>query len=301
MVETGTPGISSLPRNQPEMTNTHAPFVRQEGINWTSVIAFSFFHAGAIAALFFFSWPAFFTALALYWISLSFGIGMGYHRLLTHRSYKVPKAVEYFFTVCGSLALEGGPISWVATHRVHHQFSDKEGDPHTPRDGKWWSHLLWMLNGEASNSNTEDCARYAPDLMKDRFHVWLSKYHYVPLMATGVLLLAFGGLPFLFWGLFVRVTLGYHATWMVNSLTHFWGTRRFATRDDSRNNALVAIVTFGEGWHNNHHAHPTSARHGLAWWEIDITWISIWVLRQIGIAKAVRVAPLPLEAAPKLQ
>jgi fatty-acid desaturase len=275
------------------MNNLNAPFARQEGTNWTSVIAFSFFHLGAVAALFFFSWPAFFTALAIYWVSLSFGIGMGYHRLLTHRSYKVPKALEYFLSVCGSLALEGGPISWVATHRVHHQFSDKAGDPHTPRDGKWWSHLIWMLNGEASNSNTADCARYAPDLMKDRFHVWLSRYHYLPLVISAVLLLAFGGLPFLFWGVFVRVTLGYHATWMVNSLTHFWGTRRFATRDDSRNNAFVALVTFGEGWHNNHHAHPTSARHGLAWWEIDITWISIWMLRKLGIAKSVQVAPLP--------
>jgi fatty-acid desaturase len=275
------------------MNNLNAPFVRRDGINWTSIIAFSFFHLGAVAALFFFSWPAFFTALAIYWVSLSFGIGMGYHRLLTHRSYKVPKALEYFLAVCGSLALEGGPISWVATHRVHHQFSDKEGDPHTPRDGKWWSHLIWMLTGEASNSNTADCARYAPDLMKDRFHVWLSRWHYIPLVITALLLLAFGGLPFLFWGLFVRVTLGYHATWMVNSLTHFWGTRRFTTRDDSRNNALVAFVTFGEGWHNNHHAYTTSARHGLAWWELDITWISIWLLRRLGIAKSVQVAPLP--------
>jgi len=275
------------------MDISHRPFGRKDGINWISVVAFSVFHIGAIAAMFFFTWPAFFTFLALYWISLSFGIGMGYHRLLTHRSYKVPKAIEYFLAVCGSLALEGGPISWVATHRVHHQFSDKEGDPHTPRDGKWWSHIVWMMTGEASNSNPEDCARYAPDLCKDRFHVWLSKYHYVPLAITGILLLALGGWPVLFWGLFVRVTLGYHATWMVNSLTHFQGSRRFATRDDSRNNGFVAIVTFGEGWHNNHHAHPTSARHGLAWWELDITWISIWMLRRMGLAKAVQVAALP--------
>jgi stearoyl-CoA desaturase (delta-9 desaturase) len=271
----------------------HRPFVRKEGVNWRSVIAFSIFHAGAVAALLFFTWPAFFAFLAFYWISLSFGIGMGYHRLLTHRSYKVPKAVEYFLAVCGSLALEGGPIAWVATHRVHHQFSDKEGDPHTPRDGKWWSHIVWMLTGEASNSSAEDCARYAPDLCRDRFHVALSKYHYVPLVLSGILLLALGGLPFLLWGMFMRVTLGYHATWMVNSLTHFQGSRRFATRDDSRNHGLVAFLTFGEGWHNNHHAHPTSARHGLAWWELDITWISIWTLRQMGIARGVRVASLP--------
>ena len=117
------------------------------------------------------------------------------------------------------------------------------------------------------------CARYAPDLAKDRFLMWLSKYHWVPLAVVGVLLFAFGGLPFLFWGIFFRVTLGLHATWLVNSATHMWGRKRFATRDDSKNNWWVALVTFGEGWHNNHHAHPTSARHGLAWYELDITWM----------------------------
>jgi stearoyl-CoA desaturase (delta-9 desaturase) len=274
------------------MDSIAAPIVKRDGVNWTSVIVFAFFHCGAVAALFFFTWAALFAALALYWISLSFGIGMGYHRLLTHRSYKVPKVVEYSLAICGTLALEGGPIPWVAIHRIHHQHSDHDGDPHTPRDGKWWSHIVWMLMGKASNSNIEDCAHYAPDLMKDSFHLWLSKYHYVPLAITGILLFAFGGLPFLFWGLFVRVTLAYHATWLVNSATHFWGTRRFITHDDSRNNALVALVTFGEGWHNNHHAHPTSARHGLAWYEIDITWLTIWLLRQAGIAKSVRIAKL---------
>jgi fatty-acid desaturase len=277
------------------MTTQPAPFLNREGINWTSVIAFSVFHAGAAVALFFFTWPAFFMALALYWISLSFGIGMGYHRLLTHRSYEVPKLVEYFLSICGTLALEGGPISWVATHRVHHRFADKEGDPHSPREGKWWAHLIWMLVGDATHCNVEEAARYAPDLVKSPFHVWLTRFHWVPLAILSILLLTFGGLPFLFWGLFVRVTVAHHATWMVNSLTHFWGGRRFATRDDSRNNSLVAFMSFGEGWHNNHHAHPTSARHGLAWYEVDITWITIWALRQVGIAKRVQVASLPAE------
>ena len=161
---------------------------------------------------------------------------------------------------------------WVATHRIHHQFSDKDGDPHTPRDGKWWSHIVWMLVGDATHCNVDECSRYAPDICKDRFLVWLSKYHYVPLAILSILLLAFGGLPFLLWGVFFRVTMGLHATWMVNSLTHFWGSRRFATRDGSRNNWFVALLSFGEGWHNNHHAHPTSARHGLAWYEIDMSW-----------------------------
>jgi fatty-acid desaturase len=268
-------------------------FVKRDGINWTSVIAFSVFHLGAVAALFFFSWPAFFTALALYWISLSFGIGMGYHRLLTHRSYKPPKWVEYILATCGTLALEGGPIFWVATHRVHHQFADKHGDPHTPNDGKWWSHVIWMLVGNASHCELDECARYAPDLVKDRFHVLLSKYHYVPLIVLGILLAAIGGWPFLLWGVFFRVSVGLHATWLVNSATHLWGKRRFPTRDGSRNNWWVALVTFGEGWHNNHHAHPTSARHGLAWYELDITWMSIRVLQAAGLAKSVQEATLP--------
>ena len=268
------------------------PLVKRDGVNWVTVIAFTVFHVGAIVALFFFNWPAFITSLALYWISLSLGVGMGYHRLLTHRSYEPPKWIEYFLAICGTLALEGGPMFWIATHRIHHQFSDKDGDPHTPRDGKWWSHIVWMLVGDVTHCSVEQCARYAPDICKDRFLVWLSKYHYLPLAVLGVLLLAFGGLPFLLWGLFFRVTMGLHATWMVNSLTHFWGSRRFATRDGSRNNWLVALLSFGEGWHNNHHAHPTSARHGLAWYEIDMSWMAIRFLQMIGLAKSVRSASL---------
>lgn len=268
------------------------PFLDRNGVNWISVIAFAAFHLGAIAALFFFRWPAVLTALALYWISLSFGIGMGYHRLLTHRSYKTHKWIEYCLAVCGTLALEGGPIAWVATHRIHHQFSDKPGDPHTPREGKWWSHIVWMMVGDATHNQTEQFLRYATDLGHDRFLVWLSKYNYVPVLTLGILLLAFGGLPFLLWGVFFRVTLGWHATWLVNSLTHFWGARRFQTRDDSRNNWFVALLTFGEGWHNNHHAHPTSARHGLAWYELDMSWMLIRLLQSLGLAKAVHEARL---------
>jgi len=275
------------------LTGNAEPFLNREGINWTSAIAFTIFHIGAVAAFFFFSWQAFFVALGLYWMVLSLGIGMGYHRLLTHRSFRVPRAVEYFFTLCGTMALEGGPISWVATHRIHHRFSDKFGDPHTPRDGKWWAHLIWMLVGESTHCGSEECARYAPDLMKDKFHVWITRFHYVPLLLLAVALYAWGGLPFVLWGIFLRVTLGLHATWLINSATHLWGGRRFETRDDSRNNTVVALVTFGEGWHNNHHAHPTSARHGLAWYELDITWIGIWALRTLGIAKAVHVAAIP--------
>jgi fatty-acid desaturase len=267
--------------------------IPRKGINWTSLGAFTVFHIGAIAAIFFFRWPALLIAVALYWIALSLGIGMGYHRLLTHRSYKTPKWIEYLLTVCGTLALEGGPVFWVTAHRIHHRFSDTSGDPHTPQEGKWWAHIIWMLVGNASHHNLAVSTRYAPDLARDPFHVWISKYHFVPLIITGILLLALGGVPFLLWGVFVRVTVGWHATWLVNSATHLWGRRRFATRDHSRNNAWVALITFGEGWHNNHHAHPSSARHGLAWYEIDPTWITILLLRAFGLAKSVQEAKLP--------
>jgi stearoyl-CoA desaturase (Delta-9 desaturase) len=259
------------------------------GINWIAVIPFTIVHAGAVAALFYFSWPAVFAAVILYWVALSLGIGMGYHRLLTHRSYKVPKGVEYFLAVCGTLALEGGPLFWVTTHRLHHHFSDRAGDPHTPRDGKWWSHIIWMLVGNATKCSPEECRRYSPDLLKDPFIVWLSKNNAVPLLVLSGLLLIFGGLPFFLWAVCFRITANLHATWMVNSLTHFWGSRRFETRDDSRNNWFVALLSFGEGWHNNHHAHPTSARHGLAWYEVDMSWLMIRFLQMIGVADRVQV------------
>jgi stearoyl-CoA desaturase (delta-9 desaturase) len=289
---------SARPRLGKHTSETATQFVSRDGVNWASVISFAVLHAGAIGALFFFSWPAFLTAVALYWVSLSLGIGMGYHRLLTHRAYRVPKPIEYFLAVCGSLALQGGPLYWVATHRVHHRYSDKPGDPHTPQDGKWWAHLVWMLVGEGSHSKVAECARYAPDLCRDRFHVLLSNYHYVPLTVTAIALMAWGGLPFLLWGVFFRVTMGLHVTWMVNSVTHFWGSRRFATQDDSRNNMLVALLSFGEGWHNNHHAHPVSARHGLAWYELDMSWMLIRLLEIVGLARSVRVAGLTQPPAP---
>ncbi|HUS05727.1 MAG TPA: fatty acid desaturase [Bryobacteraceae bacterium] len=259
-------------------------------INWLTAAFMGLFHIGAVAAFFFVTWQAVVVAALLYWLAIGGGIGMGYHRLHTHRSYKVPRWLEYFLAVCGTLTLEGGPIFWVATHRIHHQKSDQDGDPHSPRDGGFWAHVGWIIFGEGNHNKTAVMARYVPDLARDPFYVWLNTYHYVPLVILGLILLAAGGLPMMLWGVFVRVVVGLHATWLVNSATHMWGSRRFATRDDSRNSWWVAILTFGEGWHNNHHAHPTSARHGLAWYEIDLTWMQINLLQKLGIAKSVKVA-----------
>jgi fatty-acid desaturase len=218
---------------------------------------------------------------------------MGYHRLHTHRGYKCPVWLEYFFAVCGSLSLEGGPIFWVAVHRIHHQKSDQPGDPHSPRHGGFfWSHMGWIIFGEGNHNNTKLMSKYAPDLAKHRFYVELNNWHWVPMVVLGVILLAIGGLPLMLWGVCVRVVFGLHATWLVNSATHMWGGRRFATRDDSRNNWWVALMTFGEGWHNNHHAHPTSIRHGLAWYEIDHSWILVNILKRMGLVSDLKVAKL---------
>jgi fatty-acid desaturase len=267
------------------MNITSPPHSRQ--INWPVAIVMILLHIGAAAALLVCSWKVLVVAVVLYWITTGLGISLGYHRLHTHRSYKVSVPLEYFLAVCGSLTFEGGPISWVATHRLHHQKSDHAGDPHSPREGAWWSHIIWLLVGAGNHNNTALMSKYAPDLAKHRFYRWLNTYHYIPNVALGVLLFAAGGLPWVLWGLCFRVVFGLHATWLVNSATHMWGSRRFATHDDSRNNWWVALITFGEGWHNNHHAYPTSARHGLAWYEFDISWIQIRFLKLIGLAKSV--------------
>jgi fatty-acid desaturase len=266
--------------------------IPRTGVNWGTSIFMALFHVAAIAALFMFSWKVFAVTVVLYWMATGLGISLGYHRLHTHRSYVVPRPLEYFFAVCGTLTLEGGPISWVATHRVHHQNSDRPGDPHSPRDGGWWAHMGWLLSGETMHNNTRVMSKYAPDLAKDRFYIWLNNYHWVPMAVLAVILYVFGGAQYVLWGIFMRVVFGLHATWLVNSATHMWGKRRFNTKDDSRNTWWVALITFGEGWHNNHHAHPTSARHGLAWYEFDPSWLTLKVLRYFGIARAVRVAKI---------
>jgi fatty-acid desaturase len=252
-------------------------------IVWVTAFVMVAFHVGALAALFFFSWKAFLLAMVLWWAAGGLGVGVGYHRLLTHRGYKTPKWMEYFLTVCGTLALEGGPIFWVATHRQHHQNTDKEGDPHSPREGGFWAHVGWLLTGQTMHNDSGNLLPYVPDLRKDRFHVWISRWHWVPITALGVVLLIAGGWKFLSWGIFFRTVLGLHSTWLVNSATHMWGSRRFPTGDTSRNSFWVALLTFGEGWHNNHHAHPQSSRHGFAWYELDLNWYVIAALRIFGL------------------
>jgi len=269
-------------------------------INWPTAIVISLFHVGAVAALFFFTWRALLVAVFLTWVAGGLGISMGYHRLHTHRSYRVPLAMEYFLALCGALALEGGPIFWVGTHRIHHQKPDQPGDPHSPRDGGWWAHVGWILFGDPEQGSTATMSQYAPDLAKHRFYLWLNDYHWLPTLVLGVALYSMGGLSLMLWGVCLRVVVGHHGTWLVNSGSHMWGSRRFQTRDDSRNNWWIALISFGEGWHNNHHAHPSSARHGLAWYEFDVSWLQIRLLQLSGIAKSVRVAQINAREASEL-
>ncbi len=273
----------------------------REPISAVTTFFMAAFHVGAIAALFFFSWKALFLAAFLWWVSGSLGIGMGYHRLLTHRGYKTYKPIEYFLTFCATLALEGGPMFWVATHRVHHQNTDVDGDPHSPRDGGFWSHMGWIMTGRTLHNHASALNPYVPDLRKDKFHVFISRWHWVPITVLGIVILAVGGIQYVLWGIFLRTVVGLHATWLVNSATHMWGRQRFLTGDTSKNSFWVAMLTFGEGWHNNHHAQPQSAKHGFAWYEFDMNWMGIATLRALGLAwdvKMPKLEPKPSVAEP---
>jgi stearoyl-CoA desaturase (delta-9 desaturase) len=269
---------------------------RTDKYNWSTIFFIAAFHLVAIAAFFTFSWQNLIVTLVLWVISASFGIGLGYHRLLTHRGFTTSKLFERFLAVCGTLSLQSGPITWVTTHRLHHAFTDTDSDPHSPRKGIWWSHMGWIMKGTAQMQPEVVMQRYSPDLMKDRFLRFLDKYYYFTTIILAAGLFAFGGISMVIWAVFLRIAVSWHFTWMVNSATHLWGTRRFATRDDSRNNRIVVAVTFGEGWHNNHHAHPRSARHGLTWREPDINWMLICLLERLGLVDNVYAYDLKAEA-----
>lgn len=258
-----------------------------DSLNLTTLFFVVVFHILAVGAFFTFSWQNLAAFLILWWVSGSLGIGLGYHRLLTHRGFKVPKWLEYTLSLFGTLALQSGPLSWVSTHRIHHAFTDQENDPHSPRHGTYWAHIGWIFRGTSQNQTEETMRRYCPDMIDDKVHRVLNRFYWVPTVLVGVGLYAIGGFGMMLWGIFLRTVMGWHFTWLVNSATHLWGSRRFETRDDSRNNGLVAALSWGEGWHNNHHAHPRSAKHGLTWYEIDINWMQLRVLEMVGLAKDV--------------
>jgi stearoyl-CoA desaturase (delta-9 desaturase) len=229
--------------------------------------------------------------LLLNWVAGSLGIGITYHRMLTHRGYRVPRLLEYFGTVCGMLASQGGAITWVAMHRLHHAQSDRPGkDLHTPKDGFLWSHFGWIIC-EMSMGRREMEARYAPELLADPVHRVLNRLSVVPNILVGLALYAWGGWPLVYWGVFLRIVVTLHATWFVNSAAHTWGYRTYETPEGSTNLWWVGLVAWGEGWHNNHHAFQRSARHGLEWWEFDANWVVIRALAALGIARDLQLLP----------
>jgi len=275
------------------MTTTTTADAGTIRINWPALIWIGGLHLGALLAFVpaFFSWSGLAVCLFLHWLTGGIGICMVYHRLLTHRSFAVrPKWLEYILTAIGCCASEGGAIHWVADHRRHHAHSDDELDVHSPKHGFCWAHMFWWASPDFAAEHTDAYhARWAPDLMKDPVHRWLDRYHYAFMILLAAGLFAVGGVSWLVWGVCVRTILVLHTTWLVNSATHIWGYRSHETRDHSTNLWWVALLTYGEGWHNNHHAFQTSARHGLRWWEIDMTYWAIRALTLVGIAHSVKL------------
>jgi sn-1 stearoyl-lipid 9-desaturase len=243
-------------------------------------------HVAALAAFWpgFFHWSSLLVMAVLIYVTGGIGIALGFHRTLTHRSMRLWKPLEYAATVCGCLALQGSPIEWVATHRAHHAHTDREGDPHDANAGFRWSHFLWMVMPNPNVLTPEQKHRYAADLYADPFYRFLDKSHLFLTLALAAVLFAFGGVSWVIWGVFVRLALVYQFTWLVNSAAHKIGYRSFRTDDRSTNCWWVALLGWGEGWHNNHHAFPFSARHGLRWYELDVTWLTVKALAFFRLA-----------------
>ena len=257
-------------------------------------------HGLALVALLpqFWSWQAIVTFLVLYWVTACLGVTVGYHRLLSHRSFRVPHWLERFFATCGALSCQQGPLDWVGLHRHHHKFSDTDVDHHTSLKGLWWSHMGWMFEDIPA---MQAVPRLTGDLAKDPYYRWLNNnFLLLQVPLAGLLfwigtVTGAGGWALVLWGIPLRLMLVYHCTWLVNSVTHYWGDAPHNSGDSSRNNAWVAALTFGEGWHNNHHAFPHSARHGFGH-QIDLTWMHIQLMHALGLATQVR---LPAAANPQ--
>jgi stearoyl-CoA desaturase (Delta-9 desaturase) len=253
-----------------------------------AVLPFLALHAAALAVLVWGPW----TATAFAWLAASyylrmFGISAGYHRYFSHRSYRLGRVAQFLMAMLAQASAQKGVLWWAAHHRTHHRRSDQEDDIHSPKQhGFWWSHAGWVI------SNQHDA--YEPGSVKDfsRFPelVWINRFHWIPTVLFAAALTMLGGWTAFLWGYVLGTVVLYHGTFSINSIAHTWGFRRFATSDDSRNNPLLALLTLGEGWHNNHHFFPSSCRQGYRWWELDVTYYVLKFLSALGIASEVRSA-----------
>ena len=255
------------------------------GRNWTSILWLSAMHLGAASALFYTSRANIISACILYFVTGCLGITMTYHRLLAHRTFALPKALEHFFVTCGALAMQGGPIKWSAQHRMHHASPDTEADPHNSHRGFLHSHLTWMFTYRPQFDSRPKILRFTRDIHCDGYYRWLDTGlgQFLPQIILACVLAWIGGFDMVLWGICLRMVLVYHGTWCVNSATHFFGYRNYPTADRSRNTWWVALITFGEGWHNNHHAYQGVAEAGHKWWELDVTMMIISMLNRLGL------------------
>jgi stearoyl-CoA desaturase (delta-9 desaturase) len=245
---------------------------------------FGLLHLAALAALVQpFSWSLVAWLVASYVLRM-FGVTAGYHRYFSHRSFKLSRHAQFALAVLAQTSGQKGVLWWAAQHRDHHRHADRPNDVHSPREGFWWAHVGWILSNRDETYEARRVADFArfPELR------WLDRHHWVPTVGFGLAVYVVGGWPAFVWGYVLATILLYHATFAINSVAHIWGTREFATADDSRNNWWLAIFTLGEGWHNNHHYCMSSCRQGLHWWQLDATYLGLRLLAALGIARDLR-------------
>ena len=267
--------------------------MRKGRVHWVTSLPFFAIHLAAVGVVFFpFHWWYVGVAVGLYYLRM-FGVTAGYHRYFSHRTFKTSRPFQFLLAWLGASSAQKGVLWWTAHHRNHHKFSDLEGDVHSPvRDGFWWSHVGWILSPELEATDwgrVQDLAKY-PELC------WLNRYHLVPPAVLAVVLFGLGGLPLVLWGFCFSTVLLWHGTFTINSLSHVFGSRRFATTDGSRNHFLLALITMGEGWHNNHHYYMSSANQGFYWWEIDMSYYILRGLEKLQLVWDLRTPPAALLA-----
>ena len=277
---------NTLPARSPSANRLPAQsFEVATSWKWTIALWLFAVHALALVALPMASATNVLLALGLWFVTGCLGVTIGFHRLFSHRSFRTSRLLGWFFALCGSLAFQGGVLEWVARHRMHHAYTDTDNDPHNARRGFWHSHILWLFAGLEKFDSPERHRTFARDIYRDPVlrimsSTWTLAAMQIALLLTLALTM---GWDAALWGVFVRLCAGYHCTWLVNSATHKWGYRNYETQEDSRNCWWVALVTFGEGWHNNHHADDRACRAGRKPWEFDLTYVVIRSLAAVGL------------------
>ncbi len=258
--------------------------------DWVSAIPFFLVHLAPLAAFFVdVTWQDWVLCGVLY-LTRMFCITAGYHRYFSHRSYKMGRVAQFLMAFGGTTAVQKGPLWWASHHRTHHRYTDLDDDVHSPRDGFWWSHVGWILSTKYKSTDLDGIKDFAafPELR------WLERYNWVGPWALAIATFVFFGWGGLFVGFFLSTVLLWHGTFLVNSMAHVMGRRRYATPDTSRNSFLIAVITGGEGWHNNHHYLPASVRQGFRWWEYDPTWYGLKVLAALHIVRDLKNPPARL-------